>query len=237
MGQDLFNTPDTSTRSSTHAGHRQRLRERFLATLGEGMPDYELVELLLMLAVPRRDVKPLAKRLIAIFGDFAGVVSADSDRLRTIDGVGETAIAALKLAEAVAQRLLRERAMGRDVISSWRNLIEYCRAAMAHQEVEQLRLLFLDRKNKLIADEVHQRGTVDHAPLYVREVVKRALELGASALIMVHNHPSGDPTPSEGDIQVTREVHAATEKLGIVLHDHVVIGRDGHRSFRQLGLL
>jgi len=235
MGQDLFDKKPQETPS--HTGHRQRLRVRFLATMGEGMPDYELLELLLMLGIPRRDVKPLAKDLIDRFNDFAGVVSAGVERLRSIPGLGDTAVAAIKLAQASSLRLLQERVVGRDAISSWTQLVEYCRAAMAHEEVEQLRLLFLDRKNALIADEVQQRGTVDHAPLYTREVVKRALELGASALILVHNHPSGDPTPSEGDIKITREVKEAVEKLGIVLHDHIVIGRNGHQSFRSLGLL
>lgn len=237
MGDDLFRRAETGNSEPGHAGHRRRLRERFLATMGEGMPDYELLELLLILAIPRRDVKPLAKRLIARFGDYAGTVSADPRRLREVDGLGETGIASLKLAQATAHRLLRQRVLGRNVVSSWQQLIEYCQAAMAHEEIEQLRLLFLDRKNVLIADEIQQRGTVDHAPLYTREVVKRALELGASALILVHNHPSGDPTPSEGDIAITREVRDAAEKLGITLHDHVVIGRHGHKSFRALGLL
>ncbi|MDA0238883.1 MAG: DNA repair protein RadC [Proteobacteria bacterium] len=237
MGRDIFNQPINGNSETDRVGHRSRLRARFLATSGEGMPDYELLELLLMLAVPRRDVKPLAKQLIARFGDFAGVVSADIERLSQVKGLGDTAISAIKLAQASANRLLREQVIGRDVITSWQNLIDYCRAAMAHEKVEQLRLLFLDRKNVLIADEVQQRGTVDHAPLYVREVVKRALELGASAVILVHNHPSGDPTPSEGDIAITRDLRDAAEKLGIVLHDHVVIGRNGHRSFKALGLL
>jgi DNA repair protein RadC len=184
MGRDIFSQPINGNSETDRVGHRSRLRARFLATSGEGMPDYELLELLLMLAVPRRDVKPLAKQLIARFGDFAGVVSADIERLSQVKG----AISAIKLAQVSANRLLREQVIGRDVITSWQNLIDYCRAAMAHEKVEQLRLLFLDRKNVLIADEVQQRGTVDHAPLYVREVVKRALELGASAVILVHNY-------------------------------------------------
>ena len=234
MGNDLF---DADNSAPGHAGHRSRLRQRFLATMGEGMPDYELLELLLTLGIPRRDVKPLAKKLIETFGDFASVVSAETQQLRRVSGLGDTAIAAIKLAKATSVRLLRQRAIGRDVVSSWTELIDYCRAAMAHEEVEQLRLLFLDRKNRLIIDEVQQRGTVDHAPLYPREVVKRALELGASALILVHNHPSGDPTPSQGDIAMTHNVKEAAEKLGIVLHDHVVIGRGEYRSFRSMGLL
>jgi DNA repair protein RadC len=218
-------------------GHRQRLRDRFLATGGDGMPDYELLEMLLTQAIPRRDVKPLAKELLARFGSFAGVIAADPERLLAVSGMGESAVAALKVVRAAAVRLLQQETMGRDVIGSWDKLVDYCRAAMAHETVEQLRLLFLDRKNALIADEVQQRGTVDHTPVYVREVVKRALELGASALIIVHNHPSGDPTPSRGDIEMTQQVKDALDKIGIALHDHVVIGRHGHESFRAKGLL
>jgi DNA repair protein RadC len=218
-------------------GHRQRLRDRFLATGGDGMPDYELLEMLLTQAIPRRDVKPLAKDLLARFGSFAGVIAADPERLLAVSGMGESAVAALKVVRAAAVRLLQQETMGRDVIGSWDKLVDYCRAAMAHETVEQLRLLFLDRKNALIADEVQQRGTVDHTPVYVREVVKRALELGASALIIVHNHPSGDPTPSRGDIEMTQQVKDALDKIGIALHDHVVIGRHGHESFRAKGLL
>ncbi len=220
-----------------HEGHRARLRRRFLATEGEGMPDYELLEMLLALAIPRRDLKPLAKSLIERFGSFAAVVSADAGRLSEIDGLGEAGLAAVKLARASALRLARQQVMGQNVIGSWDKLLDYCKAAMGHDKVEQLRLLFLDRKNVLIADELQQRGTIDHAPLYTREVVKRALELGASALILVHNHPSGDPTPSKGDIEMTMEVKEAAEKLGITLHDHVIIGRGNHASFKSLGLL
>lgn len=218
-------------------GHRQRLRDRFLATDGDGMPDYELLEMLLAQAIPRRDVKPLAKELVDRFGSFAAVISADPERLLAVAGMGETSVAALKVVRAAAVRLLRQEATGRDAIGSWERLLDYCRAAMAHETVEQLRLLFLDRKNVLIADEEQQRGTVDHTPVYPREVVKRALELGASALIIVHNHPSGDPTPSRGDIEMTSQVKDALEKIGIALHDHVVIGRKGHESFRAKGLL
>jgi DNA repair protein RadC len=218
-------------------GHRQRLRERFLATGGDGMPDYELLELLLAQAIPRRDVKPLAKALLARFGDFSGVIAAESQQLGSVPGMGDASVAALKVVQVGAVRLLRQRVVQRNVIDSWDRLVDYCTAAMAHEKVEQLRLLFLDRKNVLIADEVQQQGTVDHTPLYTREVVKRALELGASALIVVHNHPSGDPTPSQGDIKMTREVRDALEKIGVTLHDHLVIGRNGHESFRAKGLL
>jgi DNA repair protein RadC len=220
-----------------YLGHRQRLRERFLATGGDGMPDYELLELLLALAIPRRDVKPLAKALLDRFGDFAGVIAAAPHQLEAVSGMGDASIAALKVVQAGSVRLLRQQVMRKNVIDSWDRLIDYCTAAMAHEGVEQLRLLFLDRKNALIADEVQQQGTVDHTPLYTREVVKRALELGASALIVVHNHPSGDPTPSQGDIKMTRDVRDALEKIGVTLHDHLVVGRNGHESFRARGLL
>lgn len=218
-------------------GHRQRLRERFRATDGDGMPDYELLELLLAQVIPRRDVKPLAKTLLDRFGSFAGVLSADADSLASVAGMGESSAIALRVVRAAAVRLLRQEIQGRDAFSSWKRVLDYCRAAMAHEPVEQLRLLFLDRKNVLIADEVQQRGTVDHTPLYVREVVKRALELGASALIVVHNHPSGDPTPSQGDIEMTAQLREALDRIGIALHDHLVIGRRGHVSFRADGLL
>jgi DNA repair protein RadC len=237
MAGDLFDDPTAKPKTPHYHGHRQRLRERFRATGGDGMPDYELLEMLLAMAIPRRDVKPLAKALLARFGSFAAVISAEPEKLETVTGMGETSVSALRLVRAAAVRLLKQEVMGRDAISSWDRLLDYCRAAMAHEPVEQLRLLFLDRKNALIADEVQQRGTVDHTPLYVREVVKRALDLGASALILVHNHPSGDPTPSRGDIDMTRQVKEALEKIGITLHDHVVIGRSGHTSFRATGLL
>ena len=205
--------------------------------MGEGMADYELLELLLTMALPRRDVKPLAKRLIDVFGGFGAVIGADKQRLRDVEGLGDAGIAAIKVSQVAALRTLRQDILGKNVIGSCDKLLDYCKVAMAHETVEQLRLLFLDRKNILIADELQQRGTIDHAPLYTREVVKRALELGASAIILVHNHPSGDPTPSKGDIEITREVKDAAERLGISLHDHVVIGRDGVASFKNLGLI
>ena len=203
----------------------------------EALADYELIELMLFSALPRRDVKPLAKALLARFGSFAEVISADALALAEVEGVGQAAVVALKTVRAAALRLLRDEVMDRPVMSSWQQLIDYCRAAMAYEAVENFRILYLDRKNVLIADEVQQRGTVDHTPVYPREVVKRALELGASALIMVHNHPSGDATPSEDDIEMTREVREAGEKLGITLHDHVIVARSGHNSFKSLGLL
>jgi DNA repair protein RadC len=220
-----------------YLGHRQRLRERFLKGGPDALADHELLELVLFLARPRRDVKPLAKRLLKHFGSFAGVVSAEPDALRDVSGLGESGLAALKAVQAAAQRLAREEVAERPVIGSWDKLLGYCRATMAREQVEQFRLLFLDRKNRLIADELQQTGTVDHTPVYPREVVKRALALGASAIIMVHNHPSGDPTPSKGDIEMTREVAGACEKLGIALHDHVIIARSGHASLKAMGLI
>lgn len=226
------------TRKSDHkSGHRARLRARFLKAGGDALADYELLELILMSAIPRRDVKPLAKSLIAKFGSYARVLSADPARLMTFDGLGEGAVAAIKAVEASVHHLTRAEVMDSPVISSWDALIAYLRAKMAHSQREQVRVLYLDRKNVLIADEEQAEGTVDHAPLYPREVVRRALELHATAIILVHNHPSGDPKPSKGDIVMTRAVGEACSKLEITLHDHVVIGRFGEASFKTLGLL
>ncbi len=213
------------------------MRHRFLKDLGAGFSDYELVELILFSARPRSDVKPLAKALIGRFGSFADLIAAEPAAIRAVGDVGDSTVAALKVIHTAALRLARSQVLDRPVISSWQQLLDYCYSAMARESREQLRLLYLDRKNKLIDDEIHQTGTIDHAPVYPREIVKRALDLGASAIIMVHNHPSGDPTPSRGDIDMTREVQAAAEKLGITLHDHLVIGRSGHASFKSLGLL
>ncbi|MDP6603471.1 MAG: DNA repair protein RadC [Rhodospirillales bacterium] len=220
-----------------HLGHRQRLRARFLKGGAETMPDYEMLEMLLFGAQSRRDVKPLAKELLRRFGSFAEVISAEPEQLRQLDGIGEGAVTALKSVQAAAQRLLRDGVMERPVLSNWESLMDYCRASLAYEKTERFQILFLNRKNVLIADEIQQKGTVDHTPVYPREIVKRALELGATALIMVHNHPSGDPTPSEADIAMTREVRDAGEKLGIVLHDHVVVAKGGYQSFKTLGLL
>lgn len=217
--------------------HRQRLRARFLDGGARAMPDYEMLELVLFRAIPRRDVKPLARALLDTFGDFAGVLSAPAERLAGVTGVGDAVICELKVVEAAAHRLAQARVMNRPVISSWDALLSYCRASMAHRETEQFRVFYLDRKNVLIADEEQARGTVDHVPVYPREVVRRALHLNASALILVHNHPSGDPTPSAADIDMTAQVARAAEVLGITLHDHVVIGRAGEVSFRAEGYL
>jgi len=217
--------------------HRRRLRARFLAGGADALADYELMELVLFAAIPRRDVKPLAKELVRRFGSFADAIAAAPERLREVDGVGEGVVAALKTVEAAAHRLTRARVLGRPALGSWNALLDYCAATMARAETEQFRVLYLDRKNVLIADELHQRGTVDHTPVYPREVVKRALELSASAIILVHNHPSGDPTPSRADIEMTREIAAAAKALKIQVHDHLVVGRNGHASFKALGLL
>ena len=223
--------------ASGSSGHRQRLRARFLKGGADALADYELLELLLFSALPRRDVKPLAKALLAEFGSFAELLAAEPERLRRMPGVGDSVIAALKIVEAASHRALRDQVVGQPAISSWQALLDYCKASMQHIKSEQFRILFLDRKNVLIADEVQQSGTVDHTPVYPREVVRRALDLGASSLILVHNHPSGDPTPSQQDIATTERVAEAGKPLGITVHDHVVIGRNGHVSFKALGYL
>ncbi len=220
-----------------YLGHRERLRRRVLEGGTEALPDYELLEFLLFTAQPRGDMKPLAKALVARFRSFAGVLSAEPDSLLAIPGMGEASVAALKAVREAGLRLLRADVANRPVLSSWQQLLAYCQAAAGYAEVEEFRLLFLDRKNALIADERQQRGTIDHTPVYPREVVKRALELGASALIMVHNHPSGDPTPSKADIEMTREVQKAAAVLGVILHDHVILGRGRHTSLKSLGLI
>lgn len=220
-----------------YLGHRQRLRERFLKAGAEGLADYELLEMLLFAARPRGDVKPLAKRLIQKFGSYAAVIKADPVALGKVDGAGESVIAVLKLARETAHLLLRDEVRERPVVSSWTALLDYCRVTMAHLKQEQFRILFLNKRNELIGDEVQQTGTVDHTPVYPREVVKRALDVGATALIMVHNHPSGDPTPSKADIEMTRQVDEAARALGVTVHDHLVIGEKGHYSFKSNGLL
>ncbi len=201
------------------------------------MPDYELLEMTLFAAVPRRDTKPLAKALLARFGSFAEVIAAPPARLAEINGAGMSVVQQLKIVEAAAHRSAKTQVINRPALSSWTALLDYCTAAMARVTNEEFRVLFLDRKNVLVADEVQNRGTVDHTPVYPREIIKRALELSASAIILVHNHPSGDPTPSKADIAMTREVVTAARTLGIAVHDHLVIGRSGHASFKSLGLL
>ena len=219
------------------ADHRKRLRDRFMAGGAAALPDYELLELLLFRAIPRQDVKPLAHLLLDTFGDFNHVISASAHRLAMVKGVGDAVIQELKIVEAAAGRLMRGRVLNRPVLTSWSTLLEYCQTVMAHRETEQFRILFLDRKNTLIADEEHGHGTLDHVPVYPREVMKRALELNAASLILVHNHPSGDPTPSDADIAMTKQIEAAGKTLSITLHDHIIIGKSRETSFREWGLL
>ncbi|MFN5455795.1 RadC family protein, partial [Bradyrhizobium sp.] len=202
-------------------GHRQRLRERFHSAGPDALNDYELLEMVLFAALPRRDVKPLAKALLKMFGSFAEVIHAPEPRLREIDGIGEASITQLKLIAAAAHRIAKGEVKHKHALSSWQEVITYCRTSMAFAEKEQLRLLFLDKRNQLIADEVQQTGTVDHTPVYPREVIKRALELSAMAIILVHNHPSGDPTPSHADIEMTRTIVEVAKPLGIAVHDHI----------------
>jgi DNA repair protein RadC len=223
--------------SPHYHGHRDRLRARFLQVGGDALPDYELLELVLFRLIPRRDVKPIAKELMRRFGTFAEVLAAPPARLMEVDGIGENVVTDLKVVEAAARRLVKGDVAKRQVLSSWTSVIDYCRAAMAFMDREQFRLLFLDKRNGLIADEVQQSGTVDHTPVYPREVVKRALELSASALVLVHNHPSGDPTPSPADIKMTREIMEIAKPLGITVHDHIIVGREGHASLKGLKLI
>ncbi|WP_404862003.1 DNA repair protein RadC [Georhizobium sp. MAB10] len=227
----------TKTAPAHYHGHRDRLRDRFRDNGVQGLADYELLELLLFRILPRRDTKPIAKALIARFGSLSEVLGAPPHLLSEIDGIGEAAALDLKVVAAVGQRMLKGEIAARQVLASWQQVIDYCHAAMAFETREQFRILFLDKKNVLIADEVQQTGTVDHTPVYPREVMRRALELSASALILVHNHPSGDPTPSRADIDMTRTIVETGKPLGIVVHDHIIIGRQGHASLRGLQLM
>lgn len=218
-------------------GHRDRLRTRFRDGGAQALADYEVLELLLFRSIPRRDVKALAKALIARFGSLADVLSAPHDRLCEVPGLKSATAVDLALVRAAADALARGAVAGKEILSSWSQVLDYCRTTMAFGEVEQFRILFLDKKNWLVRDEVQQSGTVDHTPVYPREVVKRALELGASALILAHNHPSGDPTPSRADIVMTNAIARAAHPLGVRVHDHVIVGRQGHASLRALGLI
>ncbi len=220
-----------------YVGHRRRLKDRFLKTGPESFADYEIVELLLFLGIPRRDVRGMAKALIRTFGSFAAVIGASPERLVEVEGIGEGAIVTLKTAQAAAVRLLRAEIKDRPVMGSWQKVLDYLRADMAWRDEEHLRVLYLNTKNVLIADELQGRGTVNHAPVYPREIAKRALALNATAVILVHNHPSGDPTPSRADAEMTREVVAALKAVGVALHDHVVVGAAGFASLRGLGMM
>ena len=218
-------------------GHRQRLRERFLHMEGDSLPDYELLELLLFSAKPRGDVKPLAKRLLKHFGSFDKVIYAEESALRDVEEVGDAVVAALKSIRISAQRLLKSEMRQRPIIQSWSALIDYCRLSMGRNSIEEFRVLFLNNKHILIADEVMQRGTVNHTPIYPREIIKRALEHAASSIILVHNHPSGDPSPSKADIEMTKKIVDAAATINIAVHDHVIISEQGHYSFKSFGLL
>ena len=219
------------------AGHRARLRSRFLTAGGDAVADHELIEMVLFLALPRRDTKPIARALIARFGSYAAAISAPVSELLGIEGLGEAGAAALKIVQAAAQRLAKAEVLYRPVLSNWDRLMEYLQAVLAREKVEQFRVLFLDNRNRLLADEAQAKGTVNHTPVYPREVVKRALELHATAIILVHNHPTGDPSPSEDDITTTKEIKKAAATLSIVLHDHIIIGNGQWLSFRKTGLL
>ncbi|WP_234624412.1 RadC family protein [Agrobacterium vitis] len=230
--------PDTNVKQPEHYhGHRERLRLRFKEKGDEALADYEVLELLLFRLIPRRDTKPIAKALLDRFGSLAGVFGAKHSLLQEVKGVGEAVALDLKLISSAAQRMLKSELKGKQILSSWSSVIDYCHAAMAYETTEQFRILFLDKRNTLIADEVQGRGTVDHTPVYPREVVKRALELSATAIILVHNHPSGDPTPSRADIEMTKTIIDTAKPLGITVHDHVIIGKQGHASLKGLRLI
>lgn len=218
-------------------GHRDRLRHRFLDGGPEAMQDYELLEILLFTAIPRKDVKPLAKELITKFGNIAGVINASVEDLTKIKGISENTAITIKLVQASAHRLMKQEIMQRPILNSWQRLLDYCAATMAHEQNESFRVLFLNKKNELIADEIQQKGTVDHTPAYPREIMKRALELGSTALILCHNHPSGDPSPSQADIDMTRQIKAAGAPFSIVIHDHVIVARNGTSSMKTMGLI
>lgn len=219
------------------AGHRERLRSRLISAGPDSLADHEMIEMVLFLAIPRRDTKQLARFLIARFGSFAAVISASVPDLLAMEGLGEAGVAALKIVQAGSQRLARAEVLYRPVLSNWERLMEYLQAVLAREKVEQFRILFLDNRNRLLADEAQAKGTVNHTPVYPREVVKRALELHATAIILVHNHPSGDPSPSTDDIEMTKEIKKAAATLSIVLHDHVIVGNGQWLSFRKTGLL
>ena len=230
-------SPDQPAETPHYHGHRERLRERFYAAGPEALSDYELLEMALFPALPRRDTKPLAKALLKEFGSFAEVVHAPVARLRGVDGIGEASINQIKLLAAAASRVAKGEIRRKLALSSWNDVIAYCRSGMAFSDKEQFRLLFLDKRNQLIADEIQQTGTVDHTPVYPREVIKRALELSATALVLVHNHPSGDPTPSQADIQMTKAIIQIATPLGIAVHDHIIVGKNGHSSLKAMKLM
>jgi DNA repair protein RadC len=243
MSSETSEAPDQKPPKAPRAepphyhGHRQRLRERFRSAGAAALSDYELLEMVLFAAQPRRDMKPLAKALLKRFGSFAEVIHAPETLLREVDGVGEACIDQLKLVAAAATRISKGELKQRTLLSSWNEVIDYCRTSMAFADKEQFRILFLDKRNQLISDEVQQTGTVDHTPVYPREVIKRALELSATAIILVHNHPSGDPTPSQADVRMTKAIVDIAAPLGIAVHDHIIVGKGGHASLKGMKLM
>lgn len=237
---DLFEKPENQDQPQAkphYHGHRDRLRHRFLKNGADALEDYELIELFLFTAIPRKDVKPLAKELLSTFGSIAGIMNAPLHELEKIKGLSENTIIAFKNLHAISLRVMKQDLMHKPILNSWSRLMEYCQVTMAHETKEHFRILFLNKKNELIADEIQQSGTVDHTPAYPREIMKRALEVGATALILVHNHPSGDHTPSEADVDMTYAIKAAAEPFHIVIHDHLVVSRNGVNSFKSMGLI
>ena len=236
-GSDYVPPPQPPRPIPHYWGHRDRLRKRFREGGSEALPDYELLELILFRAIARRDVKPLAKDILARFGSFAEAVAASPERLMEIEGVTDVVVTELKIVQAAALRTSQGEMKKRPILAAMSTVLSYLRSAMAFEDREQFRILFLDRRNKLIADEVQTRGTIDHTPVYTREVVKRALEHSASAIILAHNHPSGDPTPSKADVDMTKQIIDVATKLGVTVHDHIILGRDGHLSMRTAGII
>ena len=229
--------PTEMTEADPNAGHRERLRSRLIETSGDGLLDHELIEYLLTLSIRRQDTKKLAKALLEEFGGIAGLLSADPEALRRVKGMGDMSIAAIKVAQAIALRLLRAEVAAKPVLANWQALLDYLRADMAHHPIERVRVLHLNTRNMLIRDELISKGSIDEAAVHVREVIRRAIDLGSAALILVHNHPSGDPSPSRADIDITRGVAEAGKRLGIAVHDHIIIGASGHSSLRSMGLI
>lgn len=237
MPNDLFQTPKPKDKKPHHSGHRQRLRDRFIKSGPDALADYELLELILFLAIPRRDVKPLAKDLIEHFGSFNKVFHASASELMAVNGISENTATAILSIKAAALRLMKQDLENKPILSSWAQLIDYCSVALAHEKEEQFRVLYLNRKNHLLSDEILNKGTVDQAAVYPREVVKRGLDLGASAMILVHNHPSGDSSPSEADVEMTQSIIDASMPMGLSVHDHIIISKKGHSSLRNAGLM
>lgn len=232
-----MSTAPKSAETPHYQGHRQRLRERFLTGGSDALQDYELLELLLFMAIPRRDIKPLAKTLLKAFGSLPALMAAPSEELTKIDGISENTATALKAVNAIASRMLKQDIMNKPILNSWPRLMDYCYATMAHETREHFRILFMNKKNELIGDEVQGIGTVDHTPAYPREIMKRALELGATAMILTHNHPSGDAKPSEADVDLTRQIIRAAEPFNITVHDHIIVSRGGYTSLKNQGLM